>query len=108
MIDNTEVIDFIGINEERRKCVLAISDHHDWENELNHLLLLQEKLNNYISFIESGEIYIAYPEAQDKDFGIEIHFMHEPSIKCLEFLKHVYLAFKEANVEVAWVKQSDE
>ncbi|WP_346426369.1 DUF6572 domain-containing protein [Bacillus cereus] len=31
-----------------------IIDHLDWENTLQHLTLLQDKINAYVSFIENG------------------------------------------------------
>lgn len=51
-IEETEVIDFIGIDKEQGEVSLTISDHLEWDD--NHLFILQKKLNSYISFIESG------------------------------------------------------
>lgn len=60
-------IDGIGKSKTENKVALMIADHLDWENELEHLTLLQEKLNAYISFIESGQVYSVYPEAKSVD-----------------------------------------
>lgn len=40
-----------------------VADDREW-NDWVHLKALQEKLNNYLAFIESGEIYAARPEAR--------------------------------------------
>ncbi|HDR7643838.1 DUF6572 domain-containing protein [Bacillus mycoides] len=45
----------------------------DFEDEEEHILLLQEKINTYLSFIETGEIYEVYPEAEGKQFVIKVH-----------------------------------
>ncbi|WP_407059149.1 DUF6572 domain-containing protein [Ralstonia syzygii subsp. celebesensis] len=36
------------------------------ENSEEHLLLLQEKINCYLRFIESGEIYNSFPSAEGR------------------------------------------
>lgn len=68
-IDQSKVVDFCGISKADGCCVLMISDDREW-NDWEHLLALQEKLNNYLAFIESGEIYAARPEA--RGLAIEI------------------------------------
>jgi hypothetical protein len=70
-IDQPNVVDFCGMSNADGCCVLAISDHREW-NDWEHLQALQEKLNNYLAFIESGEIYVARPEAQGRAIEISI------------------------------------
>ncbi len=61
-ISETEKIDFIGLDPQSSDVILAISDHLDWrEAPDEHLLLLQEKLNAYLRFAESGEVYSHVP-----------------------------------------------
>ncbi len=36
---------------DKKTLVLLITDPLDWENEHNHLILLQDKINSYIAFI---------------------------------------------------------
>jgi hypothetical protein len=50
-IDRTDTIDFATIDNVSGDLWLTISDHLPWdENEENHLLLLQNKLNTYLRF----------------------------------------------------------
>ena len=65
-VEQTDKIDFIGSDKESNSIILTISDHLDWEDSERHLLLLQEKLNNYLAFCESGEILEVYPQAKNK------------------------------------------
>ncbi len=52
---------------------LTISDHLPWdENEGNHLLLLQNKLNTYLRFIESGEVFKKVPNAKGRHIVINL------------------------------------
>lgn len=63
-IENSNVIDLIGRNKGNQKeIVLTISDHLDWSEPNEHLQLLQDKINMYIAYVESGEILEKYPDA---------------------------------------------
>ena len=55
-------IDGMGIDEDGQTLVFMISDHLDWENEGEHLLLLQDKLNAYLGYIEAKEFQEVYPQ----------------------------------------------
>lgn len=50
-VENSKVIDFISDKED--KIVLTISDHLEWDNDNEHIYLLQEKINAYLMAIES-------------------------------------------------------
>ena len=66
-ITNPQVIDIWAIPTwEPDNVVLIISDHLEWGGKAEqgeHLQLLQDKLNTYVAFIESGEIYTEIPNA---------------------------------------------
>ena len=76
-IDHPAVVDFCGISEADGCCVLAIADDREW-NDWEHLVALQKKLNNYLAFIESGEIYTARPEARGLAIEISIRCRYAP------------------------------
>ncbi|WP_027572142.1 DUF6572 domain-containing protein [Bradyrhizobium sp. WSM1743] len=64
-VDQRDTIDFATIDEATGDLWLTISDHLPWdENEENHLVLLQNKLNAYLRFIESGEVLKKVPDAR--------------------------------------------
>nr|WP_211171156.1 DUF6572 domain-containing protein [Bacillus sp. DNRA2] len=64
-----------------------IADHLDWENELQHLKLLQDKINAYISFIESGQVYSVYHDAKLVDgFIFDLRFKYQPTDNCKKLL----------------------
>ncbi|MGB5408415.1 MAG: DUF6572 domain-containing protein, partial [Thiogranum sp.] len=64
--------------------VLTISNHLEWNDE--HLMLLQEKLNSYLSFIESGEINETYPAAKDSRIKINVICKYAPTPEAASFL----------------------
>lgn len=77
-IDKADLIDAIGVDKNTGEVVLSILDAHDWDEEREHLLLLKEKINRYLGFVESGEIQQFYPSAQDQLYRVDIHFRCQP------------------------------
>ncbi len=72
-VDQTNVIDAIGVDNMTGDLVLTITDHIEWtECDNEHLILLQEKLNTYLSFVESGEILQTYLDAKDRVILIDV------------------------------------
>lgn len=63
--------------------MLTISDHLDWDNEQGHLRTLQEKLNLYLAFIESGELLVKYPQAAGRHRRIDVVFRVQPAGEAL-------------------------
>lgn len=100
-IIDKDKIDSIGINKENGNVMIAISDHLDWSNEYEHLIMLQDKLNSYLSFIESGEIYESYSKAKDKDIEIIIYAKYDITEKAKEFLNVAYNRIVEAGFSLS-------
>jgi hypothetical protein len=71
-LDKSHVIDAAGVEKDTGCVVLTIADHWSWDDQKNHLLALQEKLNAYFNFIESGEILEAYPDAAGRPIVIDV------------------------------------
>ena len=72
-------VDAIGIEKETGIVVLSIADHLDWTDPLQHIFLLQAKLNSYLAFLESGEILEKYPNAKNKGIRIDLYAKYECS-----------------------------
>ncbi|MEL6352231.1 MAG: DUF6572 domain-containing protein [Cyanobacteria bacterium J06627_28] len=88
-IEQKDKVDFIGINKETGYVSLAISDHLDWSDTQLHLQLLQSKINAYLSFIESEEIYESYPEARGRSFKIQVYVQYLPNEAGSDFFEKV-------------------
>jgi hypothetical protein len=74
-VDQLDVVDFVGINPKTDEVLLAICDHLEWtppDFEMEHIYLLQEKINAYLGSIENGEIFERYPKARGKKFVIRV------------------------------------
>ena len=86
-IEQANTIDFLIHDKKRRRAVMLISDHLDWEqDEEGHLALLQDKLNHYIWAIDNGKIVEAMPELKGLPVTIIVWGNHPLS----EDAKRVY------------------
>ncbi len=54
-VENTDTIDGLAYEQETSSLILLLADGMDWSDMNRHLLLLQEKLNNYIWYIDSKQ-----------------------------------------------------
>jgi hypothetical protein len=100
-INQTGIIDIIGTTPDG-KVMLTISDHHSWE-ETWHLQLLQDKINAYLQFIESGQIFDVYPNAVKRDLIIETTMKYQPTIEAISFLEKAKEIVEGAGIGFQWV-----
>ncbi len=105
-VAETGVIDFVGMENDGRACVLTISDHLSWEDP-EHMNLLQANLNAYLAFIESGELYENYPNATDRDIEINVVMRFAPSRDAIYFFTEAAKLISNAGFRLSW-KQFNE
>lgn len=55
-ITETKKIDIVAARPNSAVVKLMIADHLGWEDFETHARLLQEKVNTYIEFVESGQL----------------------------------------------------
>lgn len=82
---DTDSIDAMGLDKEAKRVFLTIIDPLMWDSENLHLFTLQEKINTYLHFIESGELLKALPDGKDCDIAIELVLKHTPSDDAITF-----------------------
>jgi hypothetical protein len=102
-IDNIDIIDLIGIDKHTGEVILTISDHLDWADIYAHLDILQNKINRYINFVESGEIYEHKKEALEKRIVIEVFGKYNLPIEAVDFLKAANVFLTDLKVEVRFM-----
>lgn len=100
-LDNLEVVDALGIEKNSDCAILSLFDSWDWEDdERAHLLAIQDKLNNYLDFIESGQIFEDYPPAKNKDLVINVIFRFTPPESAIRLLTYAASVAAQLNVGV--------
>lgn len=84
-IDDAGSIDVVSTDPQTGRVLLDIADHLDWVDEDRHLLMLEAKINAYISFIESGQLLESHPEAEGRQPEIHVACLHSPSVRARQF-----------------------
>lgn len=98
-VEQTSVVDIAYIDRETAIVHLGITDHLQWDGE--HLLVLQEKINCYLSFVESGEIFVTLPEAEGKCIQIELIAKYKPTEEALHFFGHAEAFLRQEGIGFA-------
>ncbi len=101
-IEQAGVVDFISIDSTTGEVILTISDHLQWDAENEHLLLLQEKLNSYLAFVESDEIIKTFPDAEERPVAIHLACKYSPSLQGIGFLEKVTAFIHDAGFKFSY------
>ncbi len=106
-LEQSNVIDALGIDEASGRVVLVIRHNDPWDGSGQQLYLLQEKLNAYLSFALDGEMASEYPDFVTRRLGVRIDCSTAPDPRTMHLLGHVrrQLQFQEIDLEVR-VKKS--
>ncbi len=100
-VEKTNEIDAAGTEKNGKKLCLAIFDSTDWSDLTGHLMLLQEKINAYLSFIESEQYKESFGDGI-KEFEISIKFVEKIPGECKKFLNVVNKQLKKEKIKVVF------
>lgn len=101
VIDN-KTVDGVALTDDKKGIILLITDHVDWSDEYQHLVMLQEKINVYITFLEEKRYEEIY-KGEEISYGvIEIHFLHNLTVNAEKFLQSVQDQISEIGVKIQY------
>jgi hypothetical protein len=99
-LEIARVVDAVGTEPATGSVVLSVLDSWDWSDEHGHLLALQDKLNSYFEFIESSQIYEAYPTANGRPLRIDIICRCELPMAAATFFEKAKVSAQELGVSL--------
>lgn len=82
------MVDFVSFDY-AEMVILSISDHLKWDQENQHLFLLQEKINNYLEYIESGQLFEDFPQAKGCKVKISLWCKCSPTYEAKQFFNKI-------------------
>ena len=90
-VDDPNKIDIIATKPDSDVVRLVITDHLDWLDFERHAQLIQDKVNSYIAFIESGQLLrVQQPPIPARPvIMIVLSVQQLPSDEAEEFLRKV-------------------
>ena len=100
-IEQANVIDFMSIDPVSGSVILTATDHLEWGSG-EHLLQVQEKLNSYLAFVESGEIFESYPAAKGKPIKLDVVCQFEPNEEAIRFFSLCGEVIKNAGFDFGY------
>ena len=95
-IEQPRAIDRLAVDAASATCTLTIVDHLPWDAA--HLQALQAKINRYLQFIQSGEIFTADPDAADCELVIAVSAIHAPTAAARRFIEEARSVLDEVGI----------
>ena len=82
-------VDGLAVTDDSKGLILLLADHLEWTEEYEHLILLQNKINAYITFWENKQYKQVNKKLRPEYCIVEWHALYEPTEKALAFLEQV-------------------
>lgn len=85
-ITETNKIDLVGTRPDSSIVRLVITDHLAWDDFASHARLLQDKVETYLTFIDSGQLATLPNIPEVPEIRIEVMLQQPPSEEARGFL----------------------
>ncbi len=87
-VAESNVVDAIAYDNDGKTLIMEIYDHLNFEGEFeyDHIVILQNKLNTYLWYIESKQYADVYPKKEFSEYIINIKFMYQLSDNCKKYI----------------------
>ena len=97
------VIDFVAHDPTRDEVLLVLVEERSWGDAGCLLPDLQEKLNVYLNYVETGQLERAFPDLGGKRINVRLHSSEAPGERELEFLEIVTRkVFRPRHMRMTW------
>ncbi len=105
-----EIVDSIGYRDDEKYAYLIIYDHLEWDKELEeeHFQILQDKLNSYFVFIQTGQVQEQFPQKEIRKYVVLICFLYPPTKNAKDFLRAAQKTAKKLNTMIRYMVSSKE
>jgi len=101
-IEEAGKVDIVALPRNRREVILLVADHLPWSDDeqgrLEHVYLLQEKLNSYLRYVESGELYRDFPDAKGRKVVFLVGHKHEIPEDVISLLERMREILADAGI----------
>jgi hypothetical protein len=102
-IEQRMVIDGVSTSPSGR-CVLTMFDHLPWDDQ-KHLPMLQDKINDYLGYLQSGQLFESRPDARGRELEIQVICQFYPNTDAaIRFLEIAKDALGKANIHFSFME----
>jgi hypothetical protein len=97
----TNTVDIVAPANQDGKAELVLVDQLPWKvDEGEHLVMLQDKINTYLAYVESGQLVDDFPNAKGRNVVLKINALYAPSEKGERFLAAVRPIVGQLGIEL--------
>lgn len=97
----TNTVDIVAPANQDGKAELVLVDQLPWKvDEGEHLVMLQDKINTYLAYVESGQLVDDFPNAKGRDVVLKINALYAPSEMGEKFLAAVRPIVDQLGIEL--------
>ncbi len=99
----TDLVDYIYLDEDEQTPVLVVSDPLSWRppEDAAHLEALREKLNSQIAFVQTGQIRGVWPDYRGGLVRVEVIAQNPLTDLAEQFYRRAREVMTGANMELA-------
>ena len=97
-IENTSVIDGVGVNNDSGSLTIMIADDLSWSNAGYHILCLQRKISACLDYINSGQYLEQVPDSQHLSRVIELVYKDQPDTIGRQVYDNVAVQLEELGI----------
>ena len=100
-IDDASKIDIVATRPESDEVKLVIADHLTWSDPDAHCRMIQDKVNTYIAFVESRQLWEVkgHRIPERPHIFITLAAKHAPAEVAWEFLSQLRAALNNIGIE---------
>jgi len=90
----TTVVDALGVDPASGTLQLTLEAPQPWN--WDQLVALQDRINACLAFVQSGDVFLASPEALDLDIQIDLVMTYRPTDEVMGFLQQAEAIIEDA------------
>jgi hypothetical protein len=105
-ISDTKSVDIIQVDQKNKTTRLIITDHLEWVDgkaDDDHLWQLQEKINCYLGYVESGQLNADYPDQTGNQVVIQVYGKFDRSPSAVAFYRQVKEGLAKASYQIEFI-----
>jgi hypothetical protein len=85
-VENPLVIDAVGREPRLDTYVIYMFESRPWEATTERFQQLRNKVNAYVHYVKSGQMFEEYPQIVGKSFHFELQTLHPPDDQTAAFI----------------------
>ena len=82
--------------------IFTIQDDQNWKQPYAHVRLVQQKVNSFLEFVASGQLFSTYPRARGRMLVLRLVFSHPPSEEGETYLETACKIVGNAGMHLRW------